>query len=248
VDEADGARYFRVFEFLVEVGDLRGEQEALVDDGAARERRQVEEIAVTDVGGGDLVFATLADGEEAALEFVFAHAGGAVDEDLLDVRLRVARQAADRVGIDWGVAPAEDGEALFANDTLDDAFTLEALGALNRQEDHADAVLASLGQGEAEFCAFTSEELVRDLDENAGTVAGVGVAAAGAAMGEVDEDLDPLLDDVVGFFAFDVGYETETAGIAFAIGVIEALAFRESAEHGGICDIDHRNTSNFIAV
>ena len=41
------------------------------------------------------------------------------------------------------------------------------------------------------------EELVRDLNEDAGAVAGLRIAAARAAMRQVDQDLDALGDDVV---------------------------------------------------
>ena len=40
------------------------------------------------------------------------------DEDLLDVGLGTARDAADGVAIDGGVAPAEDGEPFFADDAF----------------------------------------------------------------------------------------------------------------------------------
>ena len=40
--------------------------------------------------------------------------------------------------------------------------------------------------------ALAREELVRDLDQDAGAVAGLRVAAAGAAVRQVDQDLDAL--------------------------------------------------------
>ncbi len=64
---------------------------------------------------------------------------------------------------------------------------------------------------------------MRNLDENAGAVAGFRVAAAGAAVGQVDEDLDALDDDVVGFLAFDIGDKADTAGIMLVARVVEAL-------------------------
>ena len=47
-------------------------------------------------------------------------------------------------------------------------------------------------QGEAELGAFAREELVRNLDEDAGAVAGLRIAAAGAAVRQVDENLNAL--------------------------------------------------------
>ena len=94
---------------------------------------------------------------------------------------------------------------------------------LHRQERHADAVLAGGRQGEAELGALAREELVRDLDQHAGAVAGFRIAAAGAAVGQVDEDLNALDDDVVRFLAFDVGNEADTAGVVFLARIVQPL-------------------------
>ena len=45
--------------------------------------------------------------------------------------------------------------------------------------------------------AFLLEELVRDLDQDAGAVAGQRVGADGAAVLEVLEDAERVLDDLV---------------------------------------------------
>ncbi len=175
---------------------------------------------------GDFGFGALADDVELAFEGIGIAAIGAADEDLLDVGLGGAGNAADGVAIDGGIAPAEDGEAFVADDAFEDAFTGEALVRFDGKEGHADAILAFGGEGEAERGAFAGEEFVRDLDEDAGAIAGLGIAAAGAAMGQVDEDLDAFGDNVVGFMAFDAGDETDTAGVMFVSGVVEALGGR----------------------
>jgi hypothetical protein len=69
---------------------------------------------------------------------------------------------------------------------------------------------------------------VGDLDQDAGAVAGFRVAPAGSAMGQVDQDLDALEDDVVRLVALDVGHETDAAGVPFVGGMIEALGCRET--------------------
>ena len=72
---------------------------------------------------------------------------------------------------------------------------------LDRQKSHADAIRPRFGQGESEFFALAREEFVGNLDQNAGAVAGLGVAAASAAVREVQKDLDALLDDFVALLA-----------------------------------------------
>ena len=96
---------------------------------------------------------------------------------------------------------------------------------LDRQEHHADAVGAGLGQNEAELGALAGEELVRDLNQDAGAVAGFRIASASAAMGQVDEDLDPLFDNVVRPLAVEVHDEAHAAGVVLVAGVIQSLGF-----------------------
>ncbi len=214
------------------MGHLRGEQEAFVNDSAGGEGGKVKIALVGQVGGGDFGFGAFADDVELAFEGVLVDGTGAADEDLLDVGLGGAGHAADGIAIHGSIAPAEDGEPFLADDALEDAFAGEALVGLDGQEGHADAVFAFGGEGEAEGGAFAGEELVRDLDEDACAIAGFGIAAAGAAVGEVDEDLDALLDDVVGFMAFDAGDEADTAGVVFKGGVVESLRLRQAGSRG----------------
>ena len=93
----------------------------------------------------------------------------------------------------------------------------------HRQEDHADAVLAGGRQGETELGALAREELVRNLNQHSGAVAGLRIAAASTAMRQVDEDLNALDDDVVRFLTFDVGHEADTAGIVLKARVVKSL-------------------------
>ena len=59
------------------------------------------------------------------------------------------------------------------------------------------------------------EEGIRELEQDPGAVAAVGLGARGAAMTEVDERLDALLDDRVSRAAGDPGDERDAAGVMF---------------------------------
>ena len=72
---------------------------------------------------------------------------------------------------------------------------------LHGQEHHAHAVFARGRQREAQLRAFAREKFVRNLDQDAGAVARLRIAAAGAAMRQVDQDLQSLCDDVVRLLA-----------------------------------------------
>lgn len=224
VDHADGAHEIGVIEFAVELGDLGCEEEPLVDDGFRRHGGDVEKVMFPDVlEGGDLGLGAFADDVEFALEFVRGHAGGGGDEDLFDVGLGGTREASDGVGVDGGIAPAEDLEVFLAGDAFEDTFAAQTGVGLDGEEDHSDAVFARSGEGEAEAGALLEEELVGDLDGDAGSVARARIAAAGSAVGEVDEDLNTLLDDVVGRDALEIGDKAHATGIFFMSGVIQAL-------------------------
>ena len=72
------------------------------------------------------------------------------------------------------------------------------------------------------------EKGVRNLDQNARAVAGLRIAAAGAAVRQVDQDLDALEDDVVRFAPFDVGDEADAAGVVLMLRIVEALRRRQA--------------------
>ena len=92
-------------------------------------------------------------------------------------------------------------------------------------------------QGDALPGHLLAEELVRDLDQDPGAVAGQRVGAGGAPMGEVLEDLEALLDDGVALLALECGDEADAAGIVLVGGVVQALGL-------GWCILCHSRTSS----
>jgi hypothetical protein len=95
--------------------------------------------------------------------------------------------------------------------------------AIDGQENHAHAVLARRGQVEAQGGALAGKELMRDLNQHACAVARHRIAARGAAVGQIDQDLDALLNEVVRARAPEAGDESDAAGVAFQSRVVEAL-------------------------
>ncbi len=63
-----------------------------------------------------------------------------------------------------------------------------------------------------------------NLNENARAVAGLRIAAAGSAMGEINQDLNALADDFVRLLPVEIDHETHAAGVVLMTGVIEPLA------------------------
>ena len=121
------------------------------------------------------------------------------------------------------VAPAEQHLALVLDCAFDFVFAGEARSRFLRQEHHAHPVLADGGQLHVLRRHFLAQKPVRDLDQDACAVALQRVGADGAAMGEVLEDEQPLLDDGVVPGALDVGDEADAAGVVFVGGVVQTL-------------------------
>ena len=64
---------------------------------------------------------------------------------------------------------------------------------------------------------------MRDLDQDPGAVAGVGFAAAGAPVVEVDQGRQAVAHDLVRLPPFQVDEEADAAGVVLVAGVVEAL-------------------------
>ena len=75
-----------------------------------------------------------------------------------------------------------------------------------------------------------SKKRVRNLDQDAGAIARLRIAAAGAAMRQVDQDLNALQDDVVRFPPLDIGDKAHAAGIVLMLRVIETLRRRQASK------------------
>ncbi len=71
--------------------------------------------------------------------------------------------------------------------------------------------------------AFVDEEIMRNLHQHAAAVAGLGIGPDGAAMIEIEQDLEPHLDDLVRLAIMHVGDEADAAGVMFARRRIKPL-------------------------
>ena len=230
VHQRERALEIRLMEVAVVGAELIGQEHALVDDGAARDRHRV--IA----GQPPLVLAIdrrrdrLAQDVQLALEVVLAELLFPLSNEHLHVDGfgRRHRDAERRiVGRDIG-APAKQLEAFLRGDLFEGlAHHLAPLGVA-RHEQHADAVLAGLRQRDAERLRLAREELVRNLHQDAGAVAGARIGADRAAMLEIEQDGQRILHDLLGLPALDVGDEADAAGILGEGGIVEAVAFRQA--------------------
>jgi hypothetical protein len=101
-----------------------------------------------------------------------------------------------------------------------------------RHEDMADGIFAGLRQDDALQRHFLAEEAVGNLHENARAIAHQGIGADGAAMRQVFEDEQAVLDDLVRLLALHMRDEADAAGIVLVARIIKALFFRQDRKGG----------------
>ena len=109
--------------------------------------------------------------------------------------------------------------AFLGDEPFDQPLDRVAVIRLARQEHEPDAVLALGRQREGRHLA---EEPIGDLQQDARAVAGVGLAAARAAVPQVHQHLQRLLHDRVGTPSLDVHDEADAAGVVLVPGIVEA--------------------------
>ncbi len=120
VDHGDGALDALVGQVRVEDAQLRGVEHALVDDGPAAERRDVEVAARRNRRARDGLLDEAADDVELAFEGqVLDQALRAIDEDLANERLCCPGAGAEARILGWNVTPAQEVQALVGDDLLE---------------------------------------------------------------------------------------------------------------------------------
>ena len=227
VNQRQRRHHLRVGQVLVVHAHLIGQQHALVDQGARRQRGDVEVLVRA---GRHAVLGLLADDEQLALERVLVGAvGTATDEDHADLGFGGLHRLAQARGIDGNVAPAQHDLPFGLHQSLDHAFAGGAQGGILGQEHGGGGPGAVFRQADADLGRLGAQEGLGQLDQDARAVAGQRIRTDGAAMGQVFEDFQTLLDDLVRLAVLDVGDEADAASVVFKLRVIKSLYLRQSA-------------------
>jgi hypothetical protein len=226
VDEDQRAVEARVLQVLVVGAHLVGQEHALVDDRARRQGDGVESlVGLAGRLGIDAARDHLAqDVETPLVVLVGLDRGIAADEDLpvhgfggRDVRRLGQRRIVDR-----HVAEAEQRQAFGLRRLGDDVLDMGALGRVARHEQVPHRVMADGRQVDALRGHLLAEEAVRNLHEHARAVSHQRVGADGAAMRQVLEHGQAILDDLVRADVLHVGDEADAAGIVLLARIVEA--------------------------
>jgi hypothetical protein len=76
--------------------------------------------------------------------------------------------------------------------------------------------------------AHSRNKRIGNLDQDAGAVAHQRVRAHGAAMVEIDQELQAQPDDLVRLRALDIGDKADAAGVMLVAGVVKTLFRRQT--------------------
>ena len=203
VDDREGGDEVGIGEVLVETLDLRGEEEALVDDRLRGAGAEVDIVRpLLDLAADDV---------EAALEFDGGEAIGAADEEFADLRKDAAGIVADCIRIDGDITPGENPSALGVDDGFKDVLLTDAA------EDHRDTVLSSRGKPGDDL----AEERVGDAQKKPGTVARARVVTRRAAVHKAFEHGEAGFDDGVRREVVKARDESDSAGVVFIFRAVQ---------------------------
>ena len=210
-----------VVEVGVEATHLRGNEHALVYDGAARHGAGVENLS-SERGAGVRAFL---DGAATQVKRAFEiiprlDALGASHERLDDGGHAGAGGRAEVVRVDGDGAPEQQGQAGCRAPLFEHASRVERAALILREEQHCDAVVALLRQDLPAFLRLLAEESMRDLEEDARAVPGVALKSHAPAVLEVDECGKRVVKDLMTARPVDVGECGDAAGVVFEFGAV----------------------------
>ena len=247
VNQTEGGGASLVAQIVVEATHLIGQQQPLVDDGAAGKARNIglRQSGQVVLFGQLLerVQRLLADDDQLALESVLIGAGlAARDHALAHHRHGIDDRLAQPVERARHVAPAEHALAFLGDEFLE-LFDDEAGRFLVlRQEALRDRIMARHRQFDAVLVRPAAEQRVRDLQQNARAIAQQRIGADRAAMVQIGEDFESAHDDRMAFPARDMRHHADAAGIVFVARIVEPVGGRR--ETGGRHLLRHSRPSS----
>ena len=230
VDERHGRLDGGVVEVDEEAAHLRGDQHALVHDGARAHGAHVEDLVAQGKLGVGLLFDGAAAHVQAALEGI---AGGRVvrtaQEGLQDSGHAGAGRLAQVVRVDRHLAPKEQRHAGLGAALLKHATGILYALVVLRKEKHGHAIVALCRQNLAALLSLFTEKVMRNLEQDASAVAGVLLESRAAAVLQVDQNGQRIVQDLVMALAVDIGKRADATCIVVEFGAIKALLL------SGIC-------------
>ena len=117
--------------------------------------------------------------------------------------------------------PAQEGNALFLADDLEQLLSLVAPQLLLGEEEHTDTVFPLPAQRDADPAGRFGEKFMTDLQQNADTVTGLALCVLTGAVLQMLYDLQCVIQSLVAFPAFDIHHRANAAIIVLKPGIIQ---------------------------
>ena len=230
VDERHGRLDGGVVEVDEEAAHLRGDQHALVHDSARAHGAHVEDL----VAQGELGIGLLLDGAAAHIQTALEGiAGGRVvrsaQEGLKDSGHAGAGCLAQVVRVDRHLAPKEQRHASLGAALLKHAAGILYALLVLREEQHGHAIVALCRQNLATLLSLFTEKVMRNLEQDASAVASVLLESCAAAVLQVDQNGQRIVQNLVMALTVDIGKRADATCIVIEFGAIKALLL------SGIC-------------
>ena len=204
-----------------ELGQLRRGEHALVDEGAARQRREVDRRSSA-VDAGDAASSCsqrLRTTKSLRSSSMPVAPCGVVDEELPEARHHAQRGGADHRRVDRAPRASRRRAGLRPPRWRRSAPSVfSAASASSGRNARPTPYAPAGGQREVDDGA---QEAVGDLEQDAGAVAGVDLGARRAAVVEVAERAEGVGDDRAAGHALDVADERDPAGVVLEARVVE---------------------------
>ena len=224
VHERDGRLGPGVAEVAIERAQLRRHEHALVHDGVGAHGAHVERLARKRA----LLLGHLLDNAarhvQLALEVL---AGGSrlgpAQERLHDVRTAAVCRVAQVVRVDGHLAPEQQGHALLRAAVLEHAARVAVALRVLREEQHGDAVVALCGQDVPLALRLPAEQAMRDLEQHAGAVARVLLQALAAAVLQVHEHRERVVQHRVRALAAKARQRADAACVVLVLRSVQPL-------------------------
>ena len=219
-----------VVEVDEEAAHLRGDQHTLVHDGARAHGAHIEDL----VAQGKLSVGLLLDGAAAHIQTALEGVARrrvvrTAQEGLQDSGHAGAGRLAQVVRVDRHLAPKEQRHAGLGAALLKHAAGILYALVVLREEQHGHAIVALCRQNLAALLSLFAKKMMRNLEQDAGAVAGVLLESRTAAVLQVDQNGQRVVQNLVMALAVDIGKRANATCILIEFGAIKALLL------SGIC-------------
>ncbi len=226
MDQRQRRFHLRVLNVLEIMLHLWSHELPLVDEGLARQTADVIGLVeFCQTRGPDGLPGALADDIKFTLKVVLIfHDTRTADKQLLHERLDLPSHIAALGAVYRNIAPAETDQALLLDDLLEN-FHESRRASVFREEDEARTVLTRFWQIDANLAAFLFEKVMRNLDEESGSIARTRIGPTRSAMLEPVQEVEGFANSFVSFYTVHSGNKTNAAIVFLKCRVIKALLF-----------------------